>query len=101
MATIKGPRPEDFLEAADGAKIAALLPYMEAELSQAINAVQNRAGQLILHGELSPELAQNLWYELYSYKKLLKSLQTRVNMGASVREELGRTLKPLGESTNG
>lgn len=72
----------------DGAKIRALLPFLEAELASRRAAVETKADQLYMNGELDGEKAVQLWAETLAYRRVLRSFEQKVRFGASVGEEI-------------
>lgn len=79
--------PEEMRAVSDVAKISNFLPYIEEEINRMKRTVEVKVMEKIRKGELTPEYSQNAWFELASYNRLLKSLETRVRTGTSVGEK--------------
>lgn len=71
---------------AAGAKLAGLLPYLEAEVDRMDRALENRVYDLINKGALTPEAAFMAWLEKKTLRAFVTRLRQKVNMGQSVGE---------------
>lgn len=79
-----GPHGIDQLAlAARGSEASLALPLIESEVAKMRQTVFAKAFAAIREGTLSPEMAQNLWLEIYAYHRLLKNFETAVSMGHS------------------
>lgn len=85
---INGPSPQQLQTISSGAAIATLLPHIQTELNGMKSSVEIRMYSEIATGKLTPDSAYAAWQELYSYHRLLKRLETRVNIGTSTGEEI-------------
>lgn len=69
--------------AIDGARLAGSLPYIEASLDKAMQAVTTRMDVAFTQNTLTPEMAFAAWIELLSYRRLLRRLQQQVRIGVA------------------
>jgi len=83
-----GPDPIDMGKMVDGARLANMLPYLEAEIQRMITTLENRVFQALELKELTPEQALYAWMEKASYRHLLKRLTTRVRIGQTAGERI-------------
>lgn len=82
----------ELYQAIDGARLASMLPYLEAELTKMEAACVVRMDALMQQGKLSPELAQMGWIEMLGYRRLKRRFQTQVRVGVSLGEKNAQTL---------
>lgn len=85
------PNPLDtkIISVVEGAKIAALLPYLEAEIRRRDAAIETKAALAHLNGKLDPQTALNLWIEKLALRSILRSFEQKVGYGAAVGAEIG------------
>jgi hypothetical protein len=76
----------DLAAIVDGARLAGVLPYVEAELQKGIDACIVRMDQMLSDGKLTPELAQMAWIELLSYRRRMRRLTQKVRIGVASGE---------------
>lgn len=74
-------------QAIDGARLAGMLPYLEAELLAMEAACVTRMDRMMQDGKLTPELSQMAWIELIGYRRLRRRLQQKVRIGTSIGEK--------------
>lgn len=89
MTTVK---PEDLGAAIDGAHLASAMPYIQSEFSKLENALISKVLQQVSAQDLSPEKAQQAWFELAAYRRVIKRLTTAVNVGTSIGEKISGEL---------
>jgi len=87
------PSPTQMRQVTDGAASAALLPHIQQETEAMERTIITRTTMALRDGKLTPEAALEAWRELAATRRLLKSFQTRVTIGAGVADEIADQLK--------
>lgn len=82
----------DIAAALDSARLAGMLPYLQAELRKMEEACMVRMDQLMLNGKLTPDLAQMAWIELIGYRRLRRRLEQKVRIGEAVGNKVAPVL---------
>lgn len=77
------PDEKDLERLSDGAKLANLLPYLEAEIDKMEEGLINRVLGKMNKGELTPEEALSAWSQFSAYRTLRKRFSSKVRMGQS------------------
>lgn len=67
-------------EMREGARLMNHMPYIEAEISAGMRAVENSVLGLINSGDLTPERAQQKWIEWSTYKRMSQKMNQKVNV---------------------
>lgn len=83
MAEIK---PEDALDIRNVALLREIIPIVDAELTKLDRALENRVFSAVLNGGLTPEVAQQAWFEKIAYRKIRTSLEQKARLGATKAE---------------
>lgn len=81
----------------DGAKVKALLPYLEAEMTSLLAQVDGKAADLYAKGALTPDVAALLWAERLAYRKVLRHFDQRVRLGAAIGEDIAPEMDLLAQ----
>lgn len=68
-------------EVRDGARIANSMPFITAELEHMDRMLEARVFQALDDGTLTPDGALEAWQTKRAHKRLLKNLQTKVQLG--------------------
>lgn len=80
--------PEQLGQAVDGAKLQALLPYLEYEIGKLEAALDSRTAQLISQNKLTPEVSQQVLYEKHAYRRILSRFRQHIALGNSIGESI-------------
>lgn len=84
--------PNNIAAAYSGARLQAVMDILEAEIARMTQAVEAKTFRSLEEGRLSPDMALSAWQEIHGYKKLLRKLETRIQVGQSAGEEEAYTL---------
>lgn len=82
-------KPEEIGFVLDTAKMAALLPYLRAEVEKMQAAISRSVDQMMALGTLTPERSMNYWVETTVLRRLLNKFEQKVTLGASMGQEIG------------
>lgn len=77
-------RPEDIYAIQEGARLANFLPYLRDFVEKQVTQVENRVMAALETGKLTPEAALYCWMEVRSYRKLLRGMDQRVQVGSEI-----------------
>ena len=75
-----------------GAYVAGIMPTVEREIAEMAMVVQRKVFGAIRDGTLTPDMAVNAWYEVYSFQSLLRRLEKKVKVGQHVGERVADKL---------
>ena len=85
-------KPEDWATVVDGAHLATAMPYIEDEFEKLEKALITKVLQQVAAQKLSPEEAQQAWFELAATRRVIKRLTTAVKIGTSIGEKISGEL---------
>lgn len=75
---------EDLSAMRTGVELAAMKPYIDAEVDAMQRAVVNNVHQMVNDGTLTPEIALSKWMEYIAYRKLNQKFLQKINIGHSI-----------------
>ncbi len=98
---MSGPGDPEMAAVVEAPAYAGFLPYLEYELDLMAKAIETRANNLSMKGELTPDLAQQYWIEKSVLGRVLKHFQQRVSVKSAIATQaaahFGDRAKTFGE----
>ncbi len=88
MKEFLGPDPSDLEKVDASSHISSILPFVKTELDGMMHTVQVRVFTAIRKGTYTAEMGDNAWREIYGYHRLMKRLETTVQVGQHVGEKI-------------
>ena len=87
------PTIEQLIEAREGARIAAVMPDIEARVEKMNKFLLSRAFASINDGTLTPDEAYRTLIQLHANAQLLRGLSSQVKMGVSTGKNIAEAMK--------
>ena len=84
--------PTEMASIKDGIVLSGAMPYIEAEISRKLKAIDNKALSAVNAGDLTPAQALNFWTERSVLINLLRSLGQRVRGSQSKAKKYQKEL---------